>query len=154
MDSKSYGKAEGDTILEEAMSTGLIIAIVVVALILLALLVFVLPRARARSAERARERELERRRERAVSEHRTEAESRAVDAERAEQRARMAEQEARRERAESDLHAERAEAHERGMADDELLGDEERRGGRFDRTPEDEPAAEPERTDRPPARGA
>jgi FtsZ-interacting cell division protein ZipA len=108
------------------MSTGLIIAIVVVALIVIALLAFVMPRARRTAQLRARERELERRRERVAGEHRTEAEERHREAEMAEQKARMAEQEARRERAEAELHQQRADAHERGMADDQLIADHER----------------------------
>jgi hypothetical protein len=39
----------------------------------------------------------------------------------------MAEHEAQRERADAQLHQERAAAHERGMADHELVGDDDRR---------------------------
>ena len=108
------------------MSTGLIIAIVVVAILLIALFAFVLPRARRKAQVRARERELGQRRERAADEHRGEAAERSRQAEIAEQKARMAEQEAKRERAEAELREQRAQMHERGMADDELIGDEER----------------------------
>jgi FtsZ-interacting cell division protein ZipA len=108
------------------MSTGLIIAIVVVALILLALFAFVLPRARRTAQVKARERELEQRRERVADEHRAEAEERRGMAERAEQKAQMAEAEAQRERAEAKLREQRAQMHERGMADDELIDESER----------------------------
>ena len=108
------------------MSTGLIIAIVVIAVILIAVFAFVLPRARHRAQVRARERELEQRRERVVDEHRTHADERSQRAELAEQRAREAEQEARRERADAELHEQRAQRHEQGMADHELIEDHER----------------------------
>ena len=115
------------------MSTGLIIAIVVIALILIVLFAVVLPRMRrnqqvkARERERAaRERELEQRRERVATEHRAEAEDRRGVAEEAEQRAQMAAAEAQRERAEADLREERAKMHERGMADHELVDEHER----------------------------
>ena len=108
------------------MSTGLIIAIVVVAIVLIALFAFVLPRARRQAQLRARERELGQRRERAAGEAREEAEARRRDAEIAEQRARMAQSEAQRERAEADLREQRAQMHEQGMADHELIDDEER----------------------------
>ena len=108
------------------MSTGLIIAIVVIALILLALFAFVLPRARRTAQVKARERELEQRRERVADEHRAEAEERRGMAERAEQKAQMAEAEAQRERAEAQLREQRAQMHERGMADDELIDESER----------------------------
>jgi FtsZ-interacting cell division protein ZipA len=108
------------------MSTGLIIAIVVVALILLVLFAFVLPRARRTAQVKARERELEQRRERVAEEHRTEAEERRGMAERAEQKAQMAQAEAERERAEAELRERRAQMHERGMADDELIDESER----------------------------
>jgi hypothetical protein len=108
------------------MSTGAIIAIVVVALIIIALLAFVLPRMRARARERARERELQDRRERVVGEHRAQAEQREREAAEAEQRARIAEREAQAQRAQAELHQERAGLHERGMADHELIEDHER----------------------------
>ena len=108
------------------MSTGLIIAIVVIAIVLIALAAFVLPRARHAAEVRSRQRELDQRRERVAGEHRTEAEQRAHAAEEAEHKARIAEQEARRERAEADLHTERATLHERGMADHELVEEHER----------------------------
>jgi hypothetical protein len=44
----------------------------------------------------------------------------------AEQKARMAASEAQRERAEADMREQRAQMHEKGMADDELIGDDER----------------------------
>jgi FtsZ-interacting cell division protein ZipA len=108
------------------MSTGLIIAIIIVALLLIALFAFVLPRARRQAQVRARERELGQRRERAADEHREEAETRRRDAEMAEHKAQMAQAEAQRERAEANLREQRAQLHERGMADDELIGDDER----------------------------
>ena len=108
------------------MSTGLIIAIVVVALLLIALFAFVLPRARRNAQVKARERELGQRRERAAGEQRTEAAERNRQAEMAEQKARMAETEAKRERAEAELREERAQMHERGMADHELVDESER----------------------------
>ena len=108
------------------MSTGLIIAIVVVAIILIALFAFVLPKARHKQQVRSRERELEQRRDRVAGQHREEATERSRQAEMAEQKARMAEQEARRERADAELHEERARTHERGMADHELVDESER----------------------------
>ena len=108
------------------MSTGLIIAIVVVALILIALFAFVLPRARRGAQMKQRERELEQRRERVAGEHRAEAEERSRQAEMAEQKAQMAEAEAKRERAEAEMREQRAQMHERGMADDELIDESER----------------------------
>jgi FtsZ-interacting cell division protein ZipA len=126
------------------MSTGLIIAIVVVALVLIALFAFVLPRMRHQSQVKARQRELEDRRERAAVEHREHADERARNAERAEERARMAEAEARRERADADLHAQRAELHQRGDADHELIRDDER-----DRFAETSAGTEPPRSEDP-----
>lgn len=108
------------------MSTGAIIAIVVVALILLAVLAFVLPRMRKNAQVRARERELGQRREHAAEQHRAEAGERRREAEMAEQKARMADTEAKRERAEAELREQRAEMHEQGMADHELIDDAER----------------------------
>jgi FtsZ-interacting cell division protein ZipA len=108
------------------MSTGLIIAIIIVAVLLIALFAFVLPRARRTARVKARERELGQRRERAAEEHRVEAAERNRQAELAEQKARMAESEAQRERAEADLREQRAQMHEQGMADHELIDDEER----------------------------
>jgi hypothetical protein len=108
------------------MSTGLIIAIVVIALILLALFAFVLPRARRTAKVKARERELGQRRERVAGEQRAEAEERSRHAEMAEQKAQMAESEAKRERAEAELREQRAQMHERGMADHELIDESER----------------------------
>jgi FtsZ-interacting cell division protein ZipA len=108
------------------MSTGLIIAIVVVAIVLVALFAFVLPRARRNAQVRSRERELGQRRERAAGEQRAEAENRRRDADLAEQKARMADTEAKRERAEADLREQRAEMHDQGMADHELIDESER----------------------------
>lgn len=108
------------------MSTGLIIAIVVIALILLALFAFVLPRARRTAQVKARERELSQRREHVADEHRQEATERRNQAEMAEQRAKMAAAEAERERAEAQMREQRAEMHERGMADHELIDESER----------------------------
>ena len=108
------------------MSTGLIIAIVVIALILIDLFAFILPRARRGAEMKKRERELEQRREHRAEEHRVEAAERRNQAEMAEQRARMAETEAQKERAEAEMREQRAQMHERGMADDELIDDHER----------------------------
>jgi hypothetical protein len=120
------------------MSTGAIIAIVIVALIIIALLAFVLPRMRARARVRARERELQQRREQVAGEHRAEAETRQREASQAEQKARIAQREAEAQRAQAQLHEERAGLHERGMADDELIEDHER--DRFAGTSAMEPA--------------
>src|SRR4051812_25552066 len=108
------------------MTTGAIIAIVVVALIIIGLLAFMLPRMRARARVQKRERELQSRRERVAGEHRAEADMRARQAAEAEQRARIAATEAKAERAQAEFHQERAGLHERGMADDELIEDHER----------------------------
>jgi type II secretory pathway pseudopilin PulG len=107
------------------MSTGLIIAIVVVAVIILALLVL-LPRMRASARRKQAERELHSRRETVAGEHRSAAAERENRAEMAQQKARIAEQTAQRERAEANLQSERAEMHERGMADQELIDESER----------------------------
>jgi type II secretory pathway pseudopilin PulG len=107
------------------MSTGLIIAIVVVALILLAVL-FLLPRMRRKAEMRKRERELANRRDAVATEHREVADSRQREAEEAERRARMSQKEAERQRAEAELHQERAQMHERGEADHELVDEHER----------------------------
>ena len=98
------------------MSTGLIIAIVAVVVVAVALVAFVA----SRTGDRRRQRELNRRRQVAAERHRRQAETRTERAQIAEQRARIAEQEAERERAAAGLEHERAVAHERGMADDEL----------------------------------
>jgi FtsZ-interacting cell division protein ZipA len=107
------------------MSTGLIIAIVVVALILIALLFFI-PRMKRQAALKKRERELGHRREAVATEHREVASSREREAEQAERQARMAQKEAERQRAEAELHQERATMHERGDADHELIEEHER----------------------------
>ena len=107
------------------MSTGLIIAIVVVAVLIIALLVL-MPRMRATARQKKAERELHSRRERVADEHRSAAAEREREAEMAEHKARIAQQEAERERAEANLRHERAAMHERGMADDELIDDSER----------------------------
>jgi hypothetical protein len=108
------------------MTTGAIIAIVVVALIIIALLAFMLPRMRSRARVQKRERELQQRREAVAGEHRAEADARSRQAAEAEQRARIAAKEAEAERAQADLHQERAGLHERGMADHELIDESER----------------------------
>ena len=108
------------------MSTGAIIAIVVVALIVLALLAFMLPRMRAKAEVQKRERELQTRRDRAAEEQRAEAAARERQASEAEQKARIAAKEAEAERAQAELHQERAGLHERGMADHELIDESER----------------------------
>jgi len=98
------------------MSTGLIIAIVVVVAVVVIAAMFIATRVGARGRMRA----LERERQRAAGQLRDRAGERERRAEVAEQRARLAEQEAQRERAEAALHAERANAFERGIADDQL----------------------------------
>ena len=107
------------------MSTELIVAIVVVAILLIVLLVL-LPRMRASARRKQAERELHSRRERVADEHRSAAAERESRAEMAEQKARMAEQAAQRERAEAGMQQERADLHERGMADHELIDEHER----------------------------
>jgi hypothetical protein len=107
------------------MSTGLIIALVVVALLLVAFLV-VLPRMRAAANRKKAERELQSRRDQVAGEHRDRASQRERQAEMAEQKARIAQSQAEKERAEAQLQHERASMHERGMADDELIDDHER----------------------------
>jgi hypothetical protein len=107
------------------MSTGLIIAIVVAAIIIIALLVM-LPRMRATARRKQAERELHSRRQVVAEEHRSAAAEREGRADMAEQKARMAEQAAQRERAEANLESERAQMHERGLADHELIDDSER----------------------------
>ena len=107
------------------MSTGLIVVIVVAAIILLALLVM-LPRMRASAQRQKAERELNQRRETVAGEHRSAAREREQRAEIAEQKARLAQTAAEKERAEAGMMEQRAQMHERGMADDELIDDSER----------------------------
>ena len=107
------------------MSTGVVIAIVVVAILILATFAVLIPRARQRRLARVRERQLAARRREAAESHRQEAEQHTQRAELAERRARISEQEAQREHAEANLRRERAELHERGLADDELADDSE-----------------------------
>lgn len=90
------------------MSTGLIVAIVIVVVVVIAVAV-ALPRLRTAK----RERELQGRRDEAAELHRGEAEDRRAHAERAEIKAQEARSEA------EGLEA-RAQAHEKGLADDEL----------------------------------
>lgn len=126
------------------MSTGVIIAIVVVVVILLAVLL-ALPRLRERARVRARERELGQRRDRVIEEHHEEADARMSRAQEAEQRARIAQQEAERERAAAQLNQEKAGLHERGLADHELIDEDER--DKFEGTSAVQtPAQETERT--------
>ena len=108
------------------MTTGAIIAIVVVALIILAVVALLLPRMRRKAELQKRERELQNRRERVADQHRSEAEQREHQASQAEQRARIAQKEAEAERAQAQLHQERAGLHEKGLADDELIDESER----------------------------
>jgi FtsZ-interacting cell division protein ZipA len=123
------------------MSTVLIVVIVVVVVaVVVALLLTRLPQARERARVQKRERELNERREQVVDEHREEAASRDRQAEVAEQRARVAAQEAERQRAESQLAEEKARLHERGLADHELIDDDERE--RFAGTSATEPVAD------------
>ena len=107
------------------MSTGLIIAIVVVAIIVIALLVM-LPRMKRKAELQKRERELSHRREAVATEHRETADVRQREADQAERKAAMAQKEAERQRAEAELHQERATMHERGDADHELIDEHER----------------------------
>ncbi len=107
------------------MSTGIIVLIIVVVVILV-VLAFALPRMRERARIRARERELGQRREAAATEHREAATQLSQQADAAEQRVRIAEQEAARQRAEAQTEHERAGLHERGLADNELVSDDER----------------------------
>jgi flagellar biosynthesis/type III secretory pathway M-ring protein FliF/YscJ len=108
------------------MSTGAIIAIVVVALILLALFAFVLPRMRRQAQVKARERELGQRRERVAEQHRTQANEREREADMADRKAQLAQAEAEKQRAEAQMQQQRAQMHEQGMADHELVDDNER----------------------------
>ena len=105
------------------MSTGAIVAIVVLVAIIVILLA-ALPRIRARRQER----ELQAQRERAAESHRTEAELKSA-------RADHAERIAQKERAEANLHESRAQLHEQGLADDDLERDLPNTPGesRFDR---------------------
>ena len=107
------------------MSTGLIVVIVVAAIILLALLVL-LPKMRASAQRQKAERELNQRRETVADENRNAAREREQRAEMAEQKARIAQQTAEKERAEAGMMEQRAQMHERGMADDELVDEGER----------------------------
>jgi hypothetical protein len=117
------------------MSTGAIIAIVVVAVLLVALIAFILPRSRAR----ARERQIVRRREEVAGAHREVAEERMAAADRAER-------EARAQRAEAEMHESRAALHEEGLADDHLAEEHQR----FVRDRDDDGVADrDEVTDRP-----
>lgn len=112
------------------MSTGLTVTIlVIVALVLIGLLVL-LPRMRAKAAERKAANELESRRERVATEHRDQADTRSTRAEEAERKAAIAQQSAQSERAEAERHEQQAQLHERGLADDSLIDDQER--DRFD----------------------
>jgi FtsZ-interacting cell division protein ZipA len=108
------------------MSTAVIIVIVVVVVIALIAVFVALPRMRERARIRGRERRLDARRDQVVTSHREEAAQRERRAEVAEQRARVAEHEAERERAAAQAREEQATLHERGLADDELISDDER----------------------------
>ncbi len=106
------------------MSTAVIIIIVVVVVVLiLAAAALLSPQARVKR----RERELEKRREGVVEGHRQEAGVRNERAQKAEQRAQLAEAEAQRERAEAQVQSTRAQVHEEGLADHELIDDNERK---------------------------
>ncbi len=107
------------------MSTGVIIAIVVIVLLLIGLLVL-LPRMRAKADQRKAQKELEGRRDRVATENREAASTRATEAERAEQEAVVAQQKAKAERAEAERLESEAQLHERGLADDQLVEDHER----------------------------
>ena len=128
------------------MDTGTIVVIAVIAIVAIALVAFLMSRTKGRKIER----EVERRREEKVETHRSEAETRAREAERLEA-------EARARRAEADAHAQHAEVHEKGLADDDLhrevradldgdgVADDTREPGRFTRVPADTPERETER---------
>jgi FtsZ-interacting cell division protein ZipA len=120
------------------MSAVLIVVIVVVVVLVVGGLVLTrLPKARERARQREAERELGERREQVVDQQREEAAARERQAEVAEQRARVAAQEAQRERAESQLAEEKANLHERGLADHDLIDVDERQ--RFAGTSATEP---------------
>jgi hypothetical protein len=110
---------------EVVMSTGLIVLIIVV-VVALVVLALALPRMRERARVRARERELGQPRDAAATEHRQAAQQLAKQADAAEQRARIAEQEAARQRAEAQAQQGRAALHKPGLADRELISDDER----------------------------
>ena len=105
------------------MSTGIIIAIIVVVVMVLLIVAFV---ASPRGRVKRRERELDQRRDRVIEAHRSEAEVREREAAEAEKRAQLAQAEAQRQRAEAELHESRAGLHEQGLADHELVQDDER----------------------------
>ena len=107
------------------MSTGVIIAIVVMVLLLIGLLVL-MPRMRGKAQERKAQKELEGRRDRVATENREAASTRATEAEKAEQQAVVAQQKAKAERAEAERLESEAQLHERGLADDQLVEDHER----------------------------
>jgi hypothetical protein len=123
------------------MSTGVIIAAVVAVVLILLLFAFVMS---PRQKLKRRERELGQRRERAVETHREQAGLRTERATEAEKRAQLAEAEAQRERAQAELHEARANVHEHGLADHELIGDDER-----DRFAGTSAMEDPTRTDTP-----
>lgn len=108
------------------MSTAVVLIIVAVVVIALIALLLALPRMRERSRIRSRERQLDARRDQVVTAHREEAAQRERQAEVAEQRARVAQQEAERERAAAQVREEQAALHERGLADHELINENER----------------------------
>jgi len=85
-----------------------------------------IPRMREKARMQKRERELEQRRDRVAGEHREHADARQREAQQAEQKARLAQAEAEKQRAEADLHQERAKTYESGMADHELVDENER----------------------------
>jgi FtsZ-interacting cell division protein ZipA len=99
------------------VTTTLIVLAIIAAVVLVALLVL-LPRMRAKQRERQMEREIATRRSQAADRHRGVAQRRETEAERLEREARAA-------RLEADAHAERAQVHERGLADDQLVDDQE-----------------------------
>jgi predicted Holliday junction resolvase-like endonuclease len=105
------------------VSTGIIVAIIVVVVIILLIAAVVFsPKGRMRR----RERELDQRRDRVIDAHRTEAQTREREAAEAEKRAQLAQAEAQRQRAEAELHESRAGLHEQGLADHELVNENER----------------------------
>lgn len=99
------------------MDTGVIIAIAVAVILVIAVLVM-LSRSRGSAKEKKAEREILQRREAAADRHQTEAQQRAVEAERLEH-------EARAQRLEAQAQGERAALHQRGLADEELVRNDE-----------------------------
>lgn len=99
------------------MDTGVMIAIAVAVILVIAVLVM-LARSRGSAKQRKAEREILKRREAAAGRHQTEAQERALEAQRLEH-------EARAQRLEAEAQGERAALHQRGLADQELVRSDE-----------------------------